>query len=641
MPSFRPTREMADEATRGLEWRREYNRGGTEIGVARARNISNRDMLPIETINRMVSYFARHEADKQGEGFSPGEPGFPSAGRIAWALWGGDAGQTWANAIVERINDTTATTAHAYAGGMIRLTSTNVKLAAMGDHQDEETKAAAARTIEGVAVPYDVPATVSGGERIMFVRGSLPTDGKAPRLLENHDAGRIIGVVTARMDDENGMRYTARISATKAGDDVIELIKDGALDSVSVGVDPIDAEYNDDGVLVITKAAWRELSIVPEPAFSDATIDSIAAAKVVTTDKENTMSDNITPAEKPAESPKAPIWAEARKTPSRLPSMSEWVSAYVQGGEKYAAVNRMLMDYNAVHNPLEAAAGDIITTDTPGLLPVPVLGPVYDNINYIRPVVSAIGARAMPLGAGKTFNRPEITTHTSVAQQSTELSTLSSTTMVVSSNIVTRLTFGGTVLLSEQDIDWTDPASVDIVLQDLAGQYADATDNYAADQLYAAATNQGTWAGTAATLLADIYTCAKVISQTSNVLPTHMFVSPATWAKIGGLVDGSNRPLFPTVAPYNAAGTQDANSWNGNPLGLQLVVDKNFATGAGADRIIVACAAGRYAGFEIYENQRGLVAINKPEVLGRQVSFRGYFATLAIDTTKIQYVNWT
>ena len=80
--------------------------------------------------------------------------------------------------------------------------------------------------------------------------------------------------------------------------------------------------------------------------------------------------------------------------------MSEWVSAYVQGGEKYAAVNRMVMDYNAVHNPLEAAAGDIITTDTPGLLPVPVLGPVYDNINYLRPVVTAIGARAMPLGSG-------------------------------------------------------------------------------------------------------------------------------------------------------------------------------------------------------------------------------------------------
>lgn len=628
---------MAEEARRGLAWRREYNRGGTEIGVARARNISNRDMLPIETINRMVSYFARHETDKQGEGFSPGEPGFPSAGRIAWALWGGDAGQTWANAIVERVNDTTARAANAYAGHMIYLTSNNVKIAAAAEGETQTP----ARTIEGVAVPYNTVAVVSGGEKVMFLPGSLPVEGKAPRLLENHDGSKIIGVVTARNSDDEEMRYTARISATKAGDDVIELIKDGALDSVSIGVDPVEATYNDDGVLVVSKANWRELSIVAEPAFVDATIDSIAAAKVITTEQEKPMTDNITPAEKPAEAPKAPIWAEARKAPSRLPSMSEWVSAYVQGGEKFAAVNRMIADHQAYHNPIAAAAGDIATTDTPGLLPVPVVGPVYDNINYLRPVVNAIGARAMPLGSGKTFNRPEITTHTSVAQQSSELAALSSTTMVVSSNIVTRLTFGGTVLVSEQDVDWTDPSSVDIILQDLAGQYADATDNYAADQLYTNSSNRGTWSGSATTLVAEIYALAQWISASSNVMPTHLFVSPASWAKIGGLVDGSDRPLFPTVGPFNAAGTQNAATWNGNPLGLTMVVDKNFATGAGADRIIVGTAAGRYAGFEIYENQRGLVAIDKPEVLGRQISFRGYFATLMIDATKFAYVNWT
>ena len=512
---------------------------------------------------------------------------------------------------------------------MIYLTSSNVKIAAAAEGETE----APARTIEGVAVPYNTVAVVSGGEKVMFLPGSLPVDGKAPRLLENHDGSKIIGVVTARMDDEEEMRYTARISATKAGDDVIELVKDGALDAVSVGVDPVEASYNDDGILVISKANWRELSIVAEPAFSDATIDRIAAAKVITTEQEKPMTEIQTPAEKPAEAPKAPIWAEARKAPSRLPSMAEWVSAYVQGGDKFAAVNRMIADHQAVHNPIEAAAGDIATTDTPGLLPVPVVGPVYNNINYLRPVVTAIGARAMPLGAGKTFNRPEITTHVSVAQQASELQTLSSTTMVVSSNIVTRLTFGGTVLVSEQDVDWTDPASVDIILQDLAGQYADATDNYAADQLRSAATNPGSWDGTATALLADLYEAARLIATDTNVLPTHMFVSPDVWAKIGGLLDNSDRPLFPTVGPMNAANSSyNATSWNGNPLGMTLVVDKNFS----AKTLIVGCAAGRFAGFEIYENQRGLVAIDKPEVLGRQISFRGYFATLMIDATKFQ-----
>jgi ATP-dependent protease ClpP protease subunit len=94
---MKPTAEMADEARRGLEWRAEYNRGGTAIGVARARDISNRANLSPDTIRRMVSYFARHEVDKEAQGFRQGEKGYPSAGRIAWALWGGDAGKAWAN----------------------------------------------------------------------------------------------------------------------------------------------------------------------------------------------------------------------------------------------------------------------------------------------------------------------------------------------------------------------------------------------------------------------------------------------------------------------------------------------------------------------------------------------------------------
>lgn len=94
---LKPTASMAEEAERGLAWREEFGRGGTAVGVARARDISNRVNLSPETVRRMVSYFARHEVDKQGEGWSPGEDGYPSAGRIAWALWGGDPGRAWAN----------------------------------------------------------------------------------------------------------------------------------------------------------------------------------------------------------------------------------------------------------------------------------------------------------------------------------------------------------------------------------------------------------------------------------------------------------------------------------------------------------------------------------------------------------------
>ena len=93
---FKPTESMAAEARRGLEWRKEFNRGGTSVGVARARDVANRTNLSPSTVKRMHSFFSRHEVDKQGQGFSPGEDGYPSAGRIAWALWGGDPGQSWA-----------------------------------------------------------------------------------------------------------------------------------------------------------------------------------------------------------------------------------------------------------------------------------------------------------------------------------------------------------------------------------------------------------------------------------------------------------------------------------------------------------------------------------------------------------------
>ena len=100
---FSPPEEVRNNAARGLELRDKYNRGGTEVGVARARDLSNGKSIPADTIQRMVSYFARHEVDKKGEGW-----GKDSAGYIAWLLWGGDAGKSWANSIADRLDDNTS-----------------------------------------------------------------------------------------------------------------------------------------------------------------------------------------------------------------------------------------------------------------------------------------------------------------------------------------------------------------------------------------------------------------------------------------------------------------------------------------------------------------------------------------------------
>lgn len=91
-----PTESMAKEAERGLAMRKEFNRGGTEVGVARAVQLVSRERLSPRTVRRMHSFFSRHEVDKRATGFRQGEEGYPSAGKIAWLLWGGDSGQTWA-----------------------------------------------------------------------------------------------------------------------------------------------------------------------------------------------------------------------------------------------------------------------------------------------------------------------------------------------------------------------------------------------------------------------------------------------------------------------------------------------------------------------------------------------------------------
>jgi HK97 family phage major capsid protein/HK97 family phage prohead protease len=101
----KPTEGMKTEAQRGLDWRREFGRGGTEVGIARARDIVNDRELSDETVKRMYSFFSRHEVDKQAEGFRPGEDGYPSNGRIAWALWGGDAGYSWSKDKVKAMDE--------------------------------------------------------------------------------------------------------------------------------------------------------------------------------------------------------------------------------------------------------------------------------------------------------------------------------------------------------------------------------------------------------------------------------------------------------------------------------------------------------------------------------------------------------
>jgi hypothetical protein len=105
---------VKSEAQKALNWRKEEKRGGTPVGLNTARTLAKGGQIGIEKVRHIAKYFPRHEVDKKGKGWEPGEDNFPSNGRIAWALWGGDAARRWASAIVERENKK-AVTAGGYA----------------------------------------------------------------------------------------------------------------------------------------------------------------------------------------------------------------------------------------------------------------------------------------------------------------------------------------------------------------------------------------------------------------------------------------------------------------------------------------------------------------------------------------------
>jgi HK97 family phage prohead protease len=508
---------------------------------------------------------------------------------------------------------------------MLKLTQQELKIDAAGPDGMPR------RTLAGLALPYMVEATVSDGTKVMFMPGSLDAGGKMPKLYLGHDATQAVGLVTAMVDTPGGMMYEARISETALGNEALVLAADGVLDAVSVGVNPTKFSYDAEGVMIIEAAQWQELSLVPFGAFAGASVDRVAASihqqpdevelnsEQEPVEENNEMSNPVeTPAVIEAAPMAQPLYAQPRNF--KLPSASEFIAATFQGGGVLAEMN----------SRIQAAAPNITTADTPGILPEIITGTVYDGLNPIRPFVSAIGAKAMPQ-SGATFRRPVITVRPVVTQQPTgQLNPLDPSTVTVANNNVNKLTFGTYVTMSEQDLDWTDPASINIVLNQLAIAYGQATDNYAVDTCHAAITQTSSVADTSdpADWIAAIYEGARQISASSNYLPSHMVVTPATWAALGSLVDSTGRPVFPQIGAMNAPGELSANSWNGNPLGLVLVVDKN------APGSFMGHAAGPAAGFEFYEQQKGAISVDVPSTLGRTIAYRGYAAAFMADATK-------
>lgn len=491
--------------------------------------------------------------------------------------------------------------------------------------------------IAGIAVPWaPVSAVVSDGTRVAFERGAFDVSQKRAKLVENHDLTQLRGTVEIADGDE-GLEFTATFAKTAAARDAVELVKAGAYDSVSVGANPTKWSYDDNGTMVVQAADLVELSLVAVPAFKDAVITEIAASEPEADETENhadpeeeKVSEEIQTEAPAPVTATAPVWAQPKSV--KLPSPGEYIAAMRRGGADFAQLNANI----------QAATGDVVISDAAGVLPTSVVAPVYNNINPLRPVVTALGTRAMP-EAGSSFIRPFVKVHAAAGNQASELSALSTADFEVDDISITKKTFGGKLVLSEQVIDWSSPSMLDAAISDMAGQYALSTEKETIDTLVAACTPGNNVVTTDLTddteVIQDLYVAAAAIGAVGNYLPNVMVVSPGVWAKLGSLVDGQGRPVFPQVAPLNGIGTipGGVTSFNGNPLGLNLIVSNQIT-----DQAIGTQDADDYIwlmntrAIEVYEQYKGFLRDESVGTLGVTVAVRGYFAAKVIDATLIR-----
>jgi phage head maturation protease len=468
----------------------------------------------------------------------------------------------------------------------------------------------ARRTITGRIVTWsEVGSTSAGPAR--FEPDSIEFADDV-RLVREHDDTNPLGRAVELTASAAGIDGVFRIAATRSGDDALVEAADKLRDGLSVGVEVLESEFEGE-VLVITAARLDHVGLVTRPAIDSARVTRVAASATPTQNEEEMNNEpEIVEEIDETEGVEVVEVVEAAHRPvvRTRPRVTEYDSAadYVVDYVTAARGDRSAMS--------RVTAANQVVADNLGIVPKPLVGNLLGAANGRRPIVDSSRRMAMPR-AGKVFSRPKITAHTAVGVQATELTALASQKMSITATDLTKVTYGGALTISQQDLDWTDPAILGIVIQDLGAMYVKQTETATATALAAITASVECDPADSAAVIGAIYEAAALVAAGVDDLPDTIWASPDQWQMLGSLVDGSKRPIFPTVGPQNAGGTQNAASFSGNPLGLNLVVSSALAAGS----LIV----GRSQFLETYEDLGGTLSVVAPSTLGFDLAYYGYF----------------
>jgi hypothetical protein len=224
-----------------------------------------------------------------------------------------------------------------------------------------------------------------------------------------------------------------------------------------------------------------------------------------------------------------------------------------------------------------------------------------------------------------------------VATQANEFDNLASQQFEVSKLLFTKVTKGGYLNVSAQSGDWSEPALVQQIINDMVQQYSIQTEYYVGNTIGNASLSAQTIITDATDgdeVIAALYDGAAEMRTNTGVLPTHLMVSTSVWAKFGQAKDSGGNRIFPYLGPSNAAGTANgATSLIMNPLGLQLVVTNDL--GAGEQAMLVYGPA-----VEVYEDRSrtGGIRVENPATASATIGLWGYIAAGVIPAGAASYV---
>ena len=473
------------------------------------------------------------------------------------------------------------------------------------------------REVIGRAVPYDEVIDIGGGDKEQFSRGSVDLNSHV-KLFRDHK--EVIGKVNLMEEREDRLWIKAKISNTKLGDETLELVKDGAIRSFSVGFIPVVDEKKD-RTIIRKKVNLKEVSLVTFPAYENASVTEVREIKEETNMETTTTPDysseiaevrnhaeelerrlEVLSADK-TEAPTAPTFR----------SYGEYVKSVATGDDNGLTLARAFADNHSVM--ADSILKNAWVNETIRIL------------NNGRPTYNVFTSAPLPAD-GMTIEYPLLNSDTSaIEEQVAEGDSLTFGKIDLTSATANIKTYGGYTAMTRQLIERSSVAYVDAAFRAMAAAYAKKTNNVVKDYINSLGTTStssvAAWSADAIIeMLADSAT--KVNNETGKALE-FILCSSDVFKQLAKQVDGVARPIAAATNPSNGFGSINPVGLTGNIAGLPIVVDPSLAAGT--------LLTGASSAITTYESAGAPFRLNDGDItnLTQNFSVYGYLAVAGHD----------